>query len=636
MSNSKVQSTHWERTAYVYVRQSTVLQVMENRESTERQYNLQERAIQLGWAPSRVEVIDEDQGRSGSTAAHRSGFQHLVSEVGQGRVGIVLMLEASRLARNNSDWYRLIEICGVSGTLIADEAAVYNPREPNDRLLLGMKGTLSEAELFTLRTRLYEGRWNKARKGLWQFPLPTGFVRGAEGGWELDPDTQVQERLRHLFELFRRHGVARRVVRELKQQRLDLPARVMAKEGYGSLAWKASTLGAVVRILHNPAYAGAYVFGRGDYSGNRRSAKTGKIVPQQRALGQWPVKLDAHHPAYLSWEEFLKNQERLRQNWGREGGLGAAREGTALLQGLVYCGFCGRRMGTQHGGLKTDKRSPAYICGQGYQYGDERICQSMTSRPVDAAVIPAFLEAVSPLSLRVAVRVLDQIEKDLAGQRRQQELQLEQARYAARLAQRQYDGVDPDNRLVAGELERRWNEKLERVARLEQAFTKAEQEAQMDLTAEERAAIRKLSQDLPAIWEAETTTNQERKELLRLAIESVQLDGVSCPGQIEVQIRWRSGVLTTFDVKRATPGSGSLKTPAEAVARIHRMARTHSYAEIAAQLNAAGWRTAFGRLFNCQHVGYICRRDGLAKYTHTDRKPGPRRKRPALPDAEEC
>ena len=284
MSNSKVQSTHWERTAYVYVRQSTVLQVMENRESTERQYNLQERAIQLGWAPSRVEVIDEDQGRSGSTAAHRSGFQHLVSEVGQGRVGIVLMLEASRLARNNSDWYRLIEICGVSGTLIADEAAVYNPREPNDRLLLGMKGTLSEAELFTLRTRLYEGRWNKARKGLWQFPLPTGFVRGAEGGWELDPDTQVQERLRHLFELFRRHGVARRVVRELKQQRLDLPARVMAKEGYGSLAWKAPTLGAVVRILHNPAYAGAYVFGRGDYSGNRRSAKTGKIVPQQGTM----------------------------------------------------------------------------------------------------------------------------------------------------------------------------------------------------------------------------------------------------------------------------------------------------------------------------------------------------------------
>src|SRR5215468_8108581 len=282
--------------AFVYVRQSTWLQVKENRESTERQYNLRERAIELGWPASRVEVIDEDQGRSGSTADYRTGFQRLAAEVGSGNVGIVLMLEASRLARNNSDWYRLIEICGISGTLIADESAIYNPREPNDRLLLGVKGTLSEAELFTLRTRLYEGRWNKARKGQLQFMSPTGFVRGADGNWELDPDAQVRERLAYLFDSFHRHEVARHVVQDLKQQGLDLPARVATRDGYGTLIWKTPSLSAVVRILHNPAYAGVYVFGRWEYSGERRSTKTGKVLPHQVSMAQWPVKIEAHHP----------------------------------------------------------------------------------------------------------------------------------------------------------------------------------------------------------------------------------------------------------------------------------------------------------------------------------------------------
>src|SRR5579863_6366253 len=276
MTTTKVQSTHQERTAFVYVRQSTPVQVMENRESTERQYRLRDRAIELGWPPSRVEVIDEDQGRSGSTAAHRTGFQRLATEVSLGKVGIVLMLEASRLARNNSDWYRLMEICGLSGTLIADEGGVYNPREPNDRLLLGVKGTISEAELFTLRTRLYEGRWNKARKGLLQFSLPVGYMLTADGGWALDPDTQVRERLGYVFDSFRRFGVVRAVVRDLKRQGLELPIRVTAKEAYGSLIWKEPTLSTVVRILHNPAYAGTYVYGRSEYFSERRSPKTGK------------------------------------------------------------------------------------------------------------------------------------------------------------------------------------------------------------------------------------------------------------------------------------------------------------------------------------------------------------------------
>jgi len=612
MTTAKIQSMHCERIAFVYVRQSTPLQVIEHRESTERQYHLRDRAIELGWPPSRVEVIDEDQGRSGSTAAHRTGFQRLVSEVGLGKVGIVFMLEASRLARNNSDWYRLIEICGVSGTLIADESAVYNPREPNDRLLLGVKGTLSEAELFTLRTRLYEGRWNKARKGLLHFSLPVGYVPTEDGSWALDPDTQVRERVAFLFESFRRHGIVRAVVRDLQEQGLELPTRVTAQEGYGALVWKAPTLSAVIRILHNPAYAGAYVYGRWEYCSEQRSLRTGKAVAHARSVAQWPVNLSAHHPAYLGWEEFVKNQERLRQNWSREGNRGTPREGSALLQGIVYCGVCGRKMSVQNRAAK-ENRSPSYICGRGYQDGDEKICQSMTSRPVDAAVVDVFLAAISPLSLQVTTQLLDQVEQDLVVQRRQRELQLEQARYEARLAQRQYDAVDPGNRLVAAELERRWNEKLERVVQLERAYAQAEHEAEWSLTVDERSAITELSRDLPAIWSAETTTSQERKQLLRLAIESVQLDGSSQAGQIEMQIRWRSGTVTSLSIKRVAPGEGSLKTPEQAISQIHQMVGQSSYQQIAARLNRAGLRSAFGRRFTTQHVGYICRRDGLTK-----------------------
>ncbi len=302
MSTAHIATTHHERMAYVYVRQSTLWQVNEHQESTERQYRLQERALELGWPPTAIAVIDEDQGRSGSSATARTGFQRLVAEVSLGQVGMVLMLEASRLARNSSDWHQLIELCGLSHTLLADESTIYDPRDPNDRLLLGVKGTLSEAELFTLRTRLYEGRWNKARKGLLQFPLPVGYVRGPDGAWELDPDQQVRERLAYLFETFRRLGVAR---------------------------------SAVVRILENPAYAGAYAYGRWEYRGDSRSPTTGKARARLRPRAQWPVLLQQHHPAYVSWEEFMQTQQQLRQNWQRDGNRGVARQGSALLQGIV-------------------------------------------------------------------------------------------------------------------------------------------------------------------------------------------------------------------------------------------------------------------------------------------------------------
>lgn len=612
MIPAKIHHHHQERLACVYVRQSTLTQVQHHQESTERQYHLTDRAIALGWPSSAIEVIDEDQGRSGSSALHRTGFQRLVTAVSLGQVGLVLMLEASRLARNNSDWHQLIEICGLRGTLIADEQAVYDPREPNDRLLLGVKGTLSEAELFTLRTRLYEGRWNKARRGELIFPLPVGYVRGADGRWELDPDTQVRERLAYLFTAFRRHGVARAMLRDLVAHHLDLPVRLSSKEGYGPLVWKAATLSAVIRTLSNPAYAGAYVFGRWSYTGERRSARNGKILPHLLPLEEWPVCLRDHHPAYLSWDEFVQNRAQLRANGNEEWRSGVARDGAALLQGIAYCGVCGRKMSVQHRAA-SEHRSSSYLCDRAYAEGARHLCQCMTARPVDGAVVEAFLDAISPLQLEVALRVLDQIEQDRQELRRQQELQVEQARYEARLAQRQYDAIDPENRLVAAELERRWNQKLERVAHLEQVYAQAEQAGQWALTADQRGAIRILAQDLPAIWEAPTTTNRERKQLLRFAIEAVFLDGLSAPGEIEIQIKWHTGTITRVRVQRPAPGEGSLKTPEEALALIGALAPTQGYADIADRLNAAGWQTAFGRAFTRQHVGYLCRRHGWAR-----------------------
>jgi hypothetical protein len=436
-------------------------------------------------------------------------------------------------------------------------------------------------------------------------------VVATDGAWVLDPDTQVRERLSYIFNSFRHLGVVRAVVRDLRQRGLELPTRVTGKEAYGSLIWKEPTLSTVFRILHNPAYAGAYVYGRSEYLAERRSPKTGKASARLRNVAQWPVRITEHHPAYIGWEEFVENQEQLRQNWGRNDSRGVPREGRALLQGIIYCGVCGRKMSVQNRSVK-ESRSPSYVCMQGYQNGEEKTCQCMTSRPLDAAVVEAFLVAISPINLQVATQVMDQIEQELVSQRRQRELQLEQARYEARLAQRQYDSVDPSNRLVAAELERRWNEKLERVTELERAFAQTERDAEWKLTPEERAAITELSGDLPAIWSAETTTNQERKQLLRMAIESVQVDGVTQVGQIEAQIRWRTGTITILNVMRTAPGECSLKTPEEAVSRIHKMAPRRTYAEIATALNRAGLRSAFGRRFTSQHVGYICRRDGLA------------------------
>jgi DNA invertase Pin-like site-specific DNA recombinase len=466
----------------------------------------------------------------------------------------VLMLEASRLAGCGSDWHRLIELCSLSRTLIADEQAVYDPREPNDRLLLGVKGTLSEAELMTLRTRLYEGRWNKARKGQLGRSIPTGYVRDPDGRWSKDPNRHVQQRLAYVFTLFRQLGVARHVLLRLQAEQLKLPARCVGGPDNGQLVWQEPSYGAVMRILRNPGYAGVYVYGECSYEGTGRYPKTGKARPHFLPPEEWAVCLQNHHEGYSTWEDYLANRPRLHQNWFRAGTRGAPREGAALLQGLVWCGYCGAKMGVNSHSVR-DQRCPSYLCQQAYTNGAAHLCQSMASKPIDAVVLTWFFEALAPAQLDIALQAIEQLQQERQALQQQWERQLEQAHYEVPLAQRQYDAVDPDYRLVAAELERRWNDKLDTLQKLEQAYTEAQRQAHFSVGADEQHAIQCLAQDLPALWQAPTTTDRERKQLLRYAIAEVQLDGVTTPGKIAIRVTWWSGAVTQKHIDRLKVGS---------------------------------------------------------------------------------
>jgi DNA invertase Pin-like site-specific DNA recombinase len=619
-ASSKITAAHQRRRACVYVRQSTVFQVVHHRESTERQYNLRQRAQALGWSEKTILVIDEDQGQSAASAEHRHGFQRLVGEVAAGEVGLVLMLEASRLSRCGSDWHRLIELCSLTQTLIADEQSVYDPREPNDRLLLGVKGTLSEAELMTLRTRLFEGRWNKARKGQLARSIPSGYVSDAEGRWVKDPDGQVQDRLSYLFTLFRRLGVARQVLVELKAEQLKLPVRVWGGPSHGQLQWKEPTYSAVMRLLHNPAYAGAYVYGEWEYEGTRRSPKTGKAQARLRPMAEWPVCIQEHHEGYIGWDEYLTNQQRLQQNGYRPATQGAAREGAALLQGLVWCGCCGAKMGVNSHSMREQRR-PSYICSHAYSEGAVHTCQSMTSKPVDDLVVSLFFQALEPAQIEIALQAVEQLQKERQILQHQWQQQLQQAHYEVQLAQRQYDAVDPDNRLVAAQLEQRWNHKLETLQKLENAYADAQQQSRFRISNEEKLAMENLAQDLPTLWNAATTTDAERKQLLRYAIAEVQLDGVTTPGKIKIRITWYSGAVSEHQIDRMKVGAWAPRTDEKLVERIRDLASTHIVDEIVERLNREGLRSAHGCTLRNYHVLYIARQHHIPITTCANRLP---------------
>jgi len=591
-TESKVTAEHLKRWAYLYIRQSTLRQVLENTESTQRQYALQRQAVALGWPEERIIVIDHDQGQSGASTVDREGFQRLVTEVGLGKAGIVMGLEVSRLARNCADWHRLLEICALTHTLILDEDGLYDPGHFNDRLLLGLKGTMSEAELHVLKARLVGGVLNKARRGELKMPLPVGLVYDHEQKVVLDPDQQVQNSLRHLFATFARTGSAWATVQAFRREGVKFPRRGQA--GAGELTWCELTHAVVLATLHNPRYAGVFCFGR---SRTWRDAE-GQWHCERVPRDQWRFVQKDAHPGYLSWEQYEANQAQLLANQQAHGGGerkagGAAREGPALLQGLVLCGKCGRPMTLryhQRGGRLT----PDYVCAKTAVEQTEPVCQSIPGGGVDETVGKLLVESVTPLALEVALKVQEELQArlDQADRLRQQHVQ--RAQYEADQARVRYMRVDPNNRLVADTLETQWNDKLRLLA---QAKEECEKQRRLDaqrLTDEQKAQVLALASDFPRMWDDLKTPDRDRKRMARLLLEDVTLRREQ---GVIVQVRFKGGATRQLRLPLPKTSWELRRTNAEVVAAIDLLLGEQTPVEVAQLvkqgLGRCGWGCAF-------------------------------------------
>lgn len=603
-SSPKIRPDHLDRPAFVYVRQSTLFQVREHTASTARQYDLVQRAEDLGWSKASITVIDQDQGRSGSSAVGRDGFQFLIAQVGLGQAGAVLSLEASRLARSCSDWYRLLEICALTDTLVIDEDGVYDPSQYADRLLLGILGTMSEAELHWLRNRLLGGKLARAEQGELRMRPPVGLIFDAVRRLVLDPDEEVQQAVRLLFLLFEQTGSALAVVKHFARHGLLFPDRLWGKTRDGELLWKPLRHGRVLDVLHNPRYAGVYVYGRTQTRTRTLPHEAPRVKGRTRrvAAADWPIVRHDAHPGYLTWEQFLHNQQRLDDNCTLRANdrRGAVREGHALLQGIVLCGQCGRRMTVRYTRSGT---TPSYECNQVHKQQGGRTCQFVRGDAVDAAVARLFLEALQPAQLEVSLATLEQIEEQARQVERQWQLRLERARYEADLARRRFLTVEPENRLVARNLERDWNEKLAAVEQLERERLTASARAAPRLNPEERQRILNLAEDLPLLWHAPTTTPAERKQLLRLLVKDVTL--TKGAPTIQVAVRWQTEACTTLEVPRPPRSCDARRTPAAVVDRVRWLAGDHTDRQIAEQLNAAGCQSGRGGSFTASKVQWI-------------------------------
>ncbi|MDP2528122.1 MAG: recombinase family protein [Candidatus Palauibacterales bacterium] len=603
---SKVTADHLKRDAYLYVRQSTLRQVLEHTESTKRQYGLRQRAVALGWPADRVVVIDQDQGRSAAGAADRAGFQRLVGEVGMGHAGIVLGLEVSRLARSSTDWHRLLEICALTGTLILDEDGIYDPAHFNDRLLLGLKGTMSEAELHVLRARLRGGIQSKARRGELKMPLPTGLVYDEADRVVRDPDRQVQAAVGLFFQTFRRTGSASATVGHFRAEGLLFPTRLRSGPHKGEVVFAPLEHSRALRILQNPRYAGGFAFGRTRTRPHPGGGCRQKRVPRE----EWQVLIPEAHPGYITWAEYEENLRRLRENaqaYGAERRRSPPREGPALLQGLLLCGRCGLRMTVRYnypGGVP----SPMYVCQRTRIQRGEPLCQSVPGTGVDEAVGRLLVEAVTPLSLEVALEVGEELSARAEEVDRLRRQHVERARYEAELAERRYRRVDPDHRLVADALEAEWNEKLRALAEAQQAYER-ERQADAGLIDEERRAdILSLATDFPRLWQDPRTPARQRKQMARLLIEDVTLIK---DARITAHVRFRGGATRTLTLPLPRSAAELRKTDPGVVRRIDELLGEHSEGHVAEILNAEGLRTGVGLPFNRHRVGRVRRSYGL-------------------------
>jgi DNA invertase Pin-like site-specific DNA recombinase len=601
--NSKITTDHLRRGAIVYVRQSSSTQVENNRESTARQYQLAERAVDLGWTREHVRIFDEDLGISGSGLTDRAGFARMIADVALGQVGIVMGLEVSRLTRNNADWYRLLDLCGVTNTLIGDADGIYHPGLFNDRLVLGLKGTMSEAELHVLRARLLGGIRNKAARGELSRGLPVGLVRG-EGDGEvlLHPDESINAALHAVFERFAEMGSARRVWLWFCSQGLRFPLHSNTLQ---DIRWVTPTYTKIHQVLTNPFYAGVYVYGRTqqvsyiDESGRVRK----RIKTRPRA--EWPVFIRDHHPGFIDWETFEANQKRLAQNTRPRPHYsgGAVREGSALLQGIAACGGCGRRLKVHYRGRSS---APGYHCaGKTIVNGRGEYCLTVGGYQIDAAVAAAFLVALAPAGLEASLKAAEQLEADHETTVAQFRRDVERARYGAQRAERRYRSVDPDNRLVARGLEAEWESSLRELKAAEAELARREHTRPLVLTREERDSLLALGKDLTAVWFAPTTTDRDRKELLRTLLDEVVITVQRETSNAHLTLRWRGGLLSEIDVPLPRSRPAPIRTAEDTIELVRRLAAHYPDTVIAGILNRQGRTTATGLSFIANRVSSL-------------------------------
>lgn len=586
--NEKIKATHLERSAYIYVRQSTMHQVREHRESQRRQYELQEKARQLKFRD--VVVIDDDLGRSGTGSVDRPGFGKLLAAVCDGRAGAVFALEASRLARNNRDWHHLVDLCGLADTLVIDHDGVYDPRQLNDRLLLGLKGSMAEFELGLLRQRAQEALRDMISRGESLWEVAVGYVRTTDNRIEMIADRQVQESIRGVFAKFSELGTARQVLLWYRQESLPIPHSEKGVRG-GQVIWRLPIYNQILNFLQNPVYAGAFAHGRTTTKTVVQDGRARKTHGHRVPMDEWEVLIQDHHPGYITWEEFLKNQEQLLSNGGMRGKSGAAKSGPALLAGLLRCGRCGRNLHVGYSG--KDGRVPRYFCrGAHINHGTER-CISFGGLRVDEAVAEAVLEAISPVGAQAALDAWQQMRLQTDEKRKALELAFEKATYEVNHARRQYDAVDPDNRLVAGELEKRWNEALQKQSELQQRLA-TETHCDQPLEESLRTRLFQLGDDLSSAWSQTATPLELKKRILRTVLMEIVADVSDEPPQITMWLHWAGGVHTQLRVARNLTGKHRHCVDTQVIELVTELAKVCKDADIASILNRLGYRTGAG------------------------------------------
>jgi excisionase family DNA binding protein len=588
----------------VYVRQSSAHQVVHHRESQRRQRDFVCRATDLGWPRERIQTIDEDQGRSGSRSGRRSGFEEMVAMTALGKVGVVLALEVARLARGNRDWYQLLDVCSITNTLIGDEEGLYDPRAYNDRLLLGLKGTMSEAELHLMRQRLVEATRAKAKRGELRRRLPAGFVWDEAGRIQKNPDEQIAAMVKEVFERFARLGTIHQTHLSLREEGIEVPVR----SGPGnSIVWTGSRYGHLREMLNNPIYAGAYVYGRrqteevlDDALKARKRKKT--VDPEH-----WHALLREHHEGYIDWDQYERNRMQIKANY--RAGNGAPREGESLLQGLVLCGRCGRSMRVAYGRCAGQVR---YTCEQARRQTGEQICQAFGARRLERAVETLLLEALAPAGMAGMIRAAEDYEKDNEAERERWNQKIERARYEVRLAERQYNAVDPDNRLVARELERRYEKALRELEATEAESSGRLKELDRPLSEAEQQLLTGYAEDLGDLWNAPSTRPQDRKRIARCLIEAAVVHGPHGSETLRAELHWKGGEVTTIEVPRGKRGVHRYVLSTELVELVRTLAREFSDGQIARILRCKRLKTTKGRSFAAYHVANVRRKYGIA------------------------